>query len=200
MKYSLVLSTIAIISFSACSSAPETVQTTPPPVQKQEEVKPIEPEREFTYTERYYVKGATISDPTEVSDALQAIRVIQLKPGSGEVLVISSFDKLNTALETWFGIELPSFAPGMYDLSQATKFSFYRFYLGDDRKRIDGESCEGSIKIESNEKGELIGAINATVNGTSKTFDAKNIPVRIAFSGSFRIKEVALDDTMIKTR
>ena len=200
MKHSLVLSITAFVLFSACSGTPENVQTAPPPVQKKEEVKPIEPEREYTYTERYYVKGATISDPAEVSDALQALRVIQLKPGGGEVLVISSFDKLNTALETWFGIELPSFAPGAYDLAQATKFAFYRFYLGDERKRIDGQSCEGSIKIESNEKGELIGAINATINGTTKTFDAKNTPVRITFAGSFRIKEVALENTMIKTR
>ena len=75
----------------------------------------------------YYVKGAVIGDPKDVDDPLQAIRVIQLKPGADEVLVISSFDKQGeTSLETWFGIELPSFAPGTYDLADARKISFYR--------------------------------------------------------------------------
>lgn len=200
MKYFLLSSAVALILLSACSGSKEQVQPIPPQAQKKEEVKPIEPEREFTYTERYYVKSATIGDPTEVIDALQAIRVIQLKPGSGEVLVISSFDKLNSALETWFGIEFPSFAPGIYDLAEATKFAFYRFYLGDERKRIDGQSCEGNLKIESNEKGELIGTINATITGATRSLDTGNTPARIAFSGSFRIKQVALEDTMIKTR
>jgi hypothetical protein len=201
MKYQIAVLSASVFLFSACASTEEQLPPQAPPVVKEKEIKPVEPEREFTYTERYYVKGATIGDPTDVSDALQAIRVIQLKPGTGEVLVFSSIDKMNeSTLETWLGIELPSFAPGSYDLDQATKISFYRFYLGDDRKRIDGSSCEGKIKIESNTNGELIGSINATVNGTVKSFQAGNSEVNVVFTGSFRIQEEELENTIMKSR
>lgn len=201
MRYQLAALFATVFLFSACASTEQQLPPQAPPVAKEKEIKPVEPEREFTYTERYYVKGATIGDPTKVNDPLQAIRVIQLEPGSGEVLVLNTIDKMNeSALETWFGIELPSFAPGIHDLAQATKVSFYRFYLGDDRKRIDGSSCEGRIKIESNTDGELIGAINATVNGNMKSFQAGNSEVKIVFTGSFRIQEEELENTIMKSR
>jgi hypothetical protein len=201
MKHQIVALTATFLLFSACSSTEEQVKPEPPPIQKETEVKPVEPEREFTYTERYYVKNALIGDPTDVDDPLQAIRVIQLKPGTGEVLVISSFDKQDaTSLETWFGIELPSFTPGTYDLAKAKKISFYRFYLGEEKKRIDGQFSEGTLRIESNAGGELTGSVDATINGMSKSFDEASKPVRVKFSGSFRIQEVELENTMMKTR
>ncbi len=201
MNYTVTALFAAILLFSACSSTEEQVKPEPPPVEKETAVKPVEPERVFTYTERYYVKGAVIGDPKDVDDPLQAIRVIQLKPGADEVLVISSFDKQGeTSLETWFGIELPSFAPGTYDLADARKISFYRFYLGEEKKRIDGQSCDGTLKIESNADGALTGSVEATVNGISKSFDTADAPVRVKFSGSFRIQEVALENTIMKTR
>lgn len=202
MKYRILAIFAAIFLFSACSSTKEEVTPPPPPPVVRGEKPEVAPtEREFTYTERYYVKNAVISDPSEVKDALQALRVIQLEAGSAETLVFSSFDKKGEAsLETWFGIELPSFAPGVYDLSTATKIAFYRFYLGDDRKRIDGSSSEGKIKIESNQDGELTGSIDATINGLMKAFDQQNQEVKVTFTGSFRIKLVDLENTMMKTR
>ncbi|MFA6233477.1 MAG: hypothetical protein WC824_04710 [Bacteroidota bacterium] len=201
MRFNIVALLAAFIILAACSSTKEVVTPAPPPVSK--ETKPVKPpiEREFAYTERYYVKGAVIGDSADIKDPLQAIRVIQLKQGSGEVLVLSSFDKLGEAtMETWLGIELPSFKPGSYDLAKARKITFYRFYLGDDRKRIDGQSCEGNLKIESNQDGELIGAIDATINGQNKSFGQTNQTVRVSFIGAFRIKEVDLENTMMKTR
>ncbi|MBE0645024.1 MAG: hypothetical protein IH600_13150 [Bacteroidetes bacterium] len=201
MKYNILTLAAAMLLLSACSSTEEQVKPEPPPVKKETEIKHVEPVRVFTYTERYYVKGASIGDPTDVDDPLQAIRVIQLKPGTGEVLVVSSFDKQDaTSLETWFGIELPSFAPGTYDLAKAKKIAFYRFYLGDEKKRIDGQSCEGTLKVESNADGELIGSIEATVIGTTRSFDEGNKPVRVTFTGSFRIQEVELENTLMKSR
>lgn len=201
MKYNILALCAMFLLVSACSGTKEEVTSQPPPVVKQAAPEKAPAEREFTYTERYYVKNAVIGDPADVSDPLQAIRVIQLKPGSGEVLVISSFDNEGEKpLETWLGIELASFAPGIYNLADAKKISFYRFYLGDDRKRIDGQSGEGKLKIESNENGELIGHIDATIIGTIKSFDQKNEQVRFTFTGSFRIQEVELENTMMKTR
>ncbi|MFZ1729658.1 MAG: hypothetical protein WBQ23_08140 [Bacteroidota bacterium] len=201
MKYNILAIIVLFLLVSACSGTKEEVAIQPPPVEKKVVPEKAPPEREFTYTERYYVKNAVIGDPADVSDPLQAIRVIQLKPGSGEVLVISSFDdKGEKPLETWLGIELPSFAPGKYNLSQAKKISFYRFYLGDDRKRIDGQTSDGYLKVESNENGELIGSIDATINGVTKSFNEQNQPVRVVFTGSFRIQEVELENTMMKTR
>ncbi len=201
MKHSILAVFAVILLFSACSSTKEEVKIVPPPVLKEEKPEMAPPEREFTYTERYYVKNAVISDPADVKDALQALRVIQLEAGNAETLVISSFDKKGDAtLETWLGIELPSFAPGIYELSTARKIAFYRFYLGEDRKRIDGSSSEGKIKIESNQDGDLIGSINATITATMKAFDQQNQEVNVTFTGSFRIKQVDLENTMMKTR
>jgi hypothetical protein len=201
MKLHALAIAMLLLLFSACSSTEEQVKTEPPPVEKEKDIKPIEPVREYTYSERYYVRNATIGDPTDVDDALQAIRVIQLKPGGNEVLVINSMEKYgDNTMETWFGIELPSFAPGQYDLSQAAKIAFYRFYLGEDRKRIDGAQSEGSIKIESSENGELIGSINATTSGMTKSFQAASAPVKVTFTGSFRIQETELENTIMKSR
>jgi hypothetical protein len=201
MKYNILAFLAAAVLFFGCSSTKEEVNLQPPPVKKEVRPEKEPPPRVFTYTERYWVKNAVIGDPEKLQDPLQAIRVIQLQPGSGEVLVFSVVEtKGETALETWFGIELPSFAPGTYDLSEARKISFYHFYLGDNRKRIDGQSCEGKLTIESNQDGELIGAISAMIDGASKRIGQESRPVAVAFNGSFRIKEVALENTIMKSR
>ncbi|MBN1446505.1 MAG: hypothetical protein JXA28_01140 [Bacteroidetes bacterium] len=197
---------IAIVLFAvllaACSGSEEQVRMEiPPPKKAEPAITPPSAEREFTFNERYFIKNASIDDPENIDDALQAIRVIQLKEGRNQVLVISSFDKLaESSLETWFGIEMPSFSPGTYQLKDARQIAFYRFYLGDERKRIDGESFEGTITIEEEKDGYLTGYIDATVNGVTKSFEEESKPVRVTFSGSFRIQEVKLEDTMMKRR
>ena len=190
------------ILLAACSGSEEQVRMEiPPPKKEEKKITPPPPEREFTFNERYYVRNAEIDDPENINDPLQAIRVIQLKEGNSEVLVISSFDKLaQQSMETWFGIEMPSFAPGTYQLTDAERILFYRFYLGDERKRIDGESYEGTIEIEEHQDGSLIGYIDATVNGVTKSFEEDSRPVRVKFSGSFRVQEADLENTMMKTR
>jgi len=198
---SVAIALLAVL-LAACSGTEEQVRMEIPPPKKEEpKITPPPPEREFTFNERYYVKSAAIDDPENVNNPLQAIRVIQLKEGNNEVLVISSFDKLaQQSMETWFGIEMPSFAPGRYRLADAERILFYRFYLGDERKRIDGESYEGTIEIEEHSDGGLIGYIDATVNGVTKSFEEESKPVRVKFSGSFRVQEVELENTMMKTR
>ncbi|MCB2203624.1 hypothetical protein KQI65_02660 [bacterium] len=202
MKYSRLLLIPILALAIACSSANEELKTeAPPPAKKDTLAVPPPPAKVYTFDERYFVPNASIDDATNISDALQAIRVIQLKEGKNSVLVISSFDKLGEqSLETWFGIELPSFAPGTYELRDAKNAAFYRFYLGDERKRIDGESYEGSITIEENSDGYVSGYIDATINGITKSFEEDSKRVRVKFTGSFRIQKVDLENTMMKSR
>ena len=201
MRYSIVLLLVSVF-FISCASTEEQLPPQAPPIVKEKKIEPVEPERVYSYTERYYVKNAVIGDPKDVNDPLQAIRVIQLEPGGNEVLVISSFDKLGeTSLETWLGIEMPKFEAGKeYNLSNATRLSYYRFYLGDERKRSDANSATGMIKIERNENGEIIGAIDATLQGVNRAIGKADAPVEISFSGSFRIQEEALENTIMKSR
>lgn len=201
-RCSRTLFLVLSVFLAACSGTEEQIKPeTPPAPPKTTEIKPVEPVREFTYNERYYVTRATIGDPSDVDDALQAIRVIQLKPGANEVLVISSFDRQGeTSLETWFGIEMPSFAPGRYDLADAGKIAFYRFYLGEQRKRIDGQKSSGTLVVESNENDELIGTIDATIDGVTKSFEEASKSVQVRFTGSFRIQKEDLENTIMKTR
>ena len=201
MKYAAFL-LITLLVLAGCSGAKEELKTEAPPVAKKDTVvTPPPTERVYTYSERYAIPDATIDEATNVDDPLQAIRVIQLKEGKNSVLVISSFDTLaGQSLETWFGIELPSFAPGSYALADAANAELYRFYLGEDRKRIDGESYEGKLTIEENSDGYVSGYIDATINGVTKSFDADSKPVRVTFTGSFRIQVVDLENTLMKTR
>lgn len=202
MKFTSAAIALLAVLLVACSGSEEQVRMEIPPPRKEEpKITPPPPEREFTFTERYYIKNAAIDDPENIDDALQAIRVIQLKEGKNEVLVISSFDKLaQQSMETWFGIEMPSFGPGKHQLADAERILFYRFYLGDKRKRIDGESYEGTITIEEGDDGYLIGYVDATVNGLTKSFEEETKRVRVKFSGSFRVQEVELENTLMKSR
>ncbi|MDX9758046.1 MAG: hypothetical protein RBU27_02700 [Bacteroidota bacterium] len=201
MRYPVVL-LLAAVFLVSCASTEEQLPPQAPPIEKKRTIEPVQPERVYSYTERYYVKNAVIGDPKDVDDPLQAIRVIQLQPGGNEVLVISSFDELGeTTLETWLGIEMPKFEAGKeYDLATATRISYYRFYLGDDRKRSDASSATGRIKIERNENGEIIGAIDAKLQGVNRAIGRADAPVEIAFSGSFRIQEEDLENTILKSR
>ena len=188
----------------SCASPKEEIQTVKPEIGKVD-VTPPAPPRVFQYEDRYFVRDAAIDPSTRVDDPLQAIRVIQLKPGTHDVLVISVFAKekeggAEVASETWFGIELPSMAPGTYDLAKATEAKFYRFRLGDKPLRLDGQKFTGTITIEDSRDGFLTGAIVASIEGVSKSFHDASAPFTTAFTGSFRIKEVPLEATLIKGR
>lgn len=201
MNIRLFALSVFLLLFVSCTAPEEQIKLEPPPTEKKKEIAPVEQVREFTFNERYYVRGASIGDPTEVDDPLQAIRVIQLTPGNNEVLVISSFDREGgTPRESWLGIELPSFAPGRYDLSEADNFMFYRFYLGEERRRIDGVSVNGRLIVESNEDGALTGSIDANISGLSRAFEEENRSERVRVNGSFRIQEVEFENTIMKTR
>ncbi|MDH7514380.1 MAG: hypothetical protein QHI48_00695 [Bacteroidota bacterium] len=169
-----------------------------------EPLKPPEPVREFQFEERYLVRHASIDTSTRVEDPLQAVRVVQLKPGANTVLVISSFDKSSNtkraAVETWFAIELPSFEPGTYDLTDAKRLVFHRFFLGEKSERADGESFKGRLIIEGMEGGAIVGSVDATVSGTTKSFELPSRPFTTRFTGSFRIKEVPFEATILKGR
>lgn len=201
MRYTSAAVILLVILLSACSSTQEQVKMVPPEKDETPKIVPPEPEREFTFNERYFVRDAAIGDPKDVDDPLQAIRVIQLQKGSNQVLVISSFDKVaGEAMETWLGVEMPSFKPGTYKLAKATRVMFYRFFLGEERKRIDGEAYEGTITIEEEKDGYLIGYIDATINGLTRSFQEDSKKVRVRMTGSFHIQEVELENTMMKSR
>lgn len=201
MKYIFSTLVFACVLLAACS-APEEIKTEQPPIAKKDSIiTPPPATRVYTYNERYFIPNASIDDATNIDDPLQAIRVIQLKKGTNKVLVISSFDKLGeNSLETWFGIEMPSFAPGSYRISDAAQLAFYRFYLGEQRKRIDGKKYDGKLTIEQYKDGYISGHIDAKISGETKSFDEESKPVTVTFTGSFRIQEVALENTLMKTR
>ena len=201
MKYVFSTLIFACILLAACS-APEEIKTETPTIAKKDSIiTPPAAARVYTYNDRYFIPDASIDDATNVDDPLQAIRVIQLKKGANKVLVISSFDKLGeTSLETWFGIEMPSFAPGSYKIAEAAQLAFYRFYLGEERKRIDGQKYDGTLTIEEYKDGYISGHIDAKIGGVTKSFEEDSKPVTVTFTGSFRIQEVALENTLMKTR
>jgi len=156
----------------------------------------------YRYNDRYFVKDASIDLSTNIDDPLQALRVIQLMPGHNQVLVISSFreDEESDAgerTETWFGLEMPSFEQGSYRLADASKVMFYQFYLGEKRRRLDGESFDGTITITGEKNGSLTGYIEANIKGKTKSFDSPSEPFRLIFSGSFKVKNVPLEATRI---
>ena len=199
-----VLAFIASISLASCSAPREE---TPPPKaeEKTPEVKIEKPPRAFGVTERYYVKGAALAPPNKVDDPLQAIRVIQLKPGTHEVIVFFRQEqelvgKEQVRYETWMGIEMPFFAPGTYQISNAQEVQFYRFHLAQKGMRYDGESYTGSLTVEGSEDGYLIGSIDLLIKGETKAFDRPSERFQMAWKGDFRIQEVPLDATILKTR
>ena len=92
MRIPQVLAGIIVLLLAVACKGPEetVVQQVPPPVVKDTTITEPEPVREFAFTERYFVPGSALGDPTKVDDALQAMRVIQLVPGSSNVLVIAA--------------------------------------------------------------------------------------------------------------
>ena len=188
---------------ASCSAPMEEVKPVPPEVTK-ETLTPPPPSRVFQFEERYFVREAAIDLETNIEEPLQAIRVIQLKSGTNDVLVISAFDKAeegrSQASETWFAVEMPTLAPGRYAVSSAKNARFFRFLLGDKPERLDGNSCDGSVTIDEITDGYIIGSINVTVKGVSKSFDMASRAFTLVFSGSFRIQEVPLEATIMKSR
>lgn len=203
-KHSSALFALTLgILLLACSAPKEEVKPVVVDV-KPEPLTPPPANRVFQFEDRYFVRGASIDLETNIDDPLQAIRVIQLKAGSNEVIVISNFEKAEAgrtqASETWFGVEMPVLAPGRYPLSSAKNIRFYRFLLGDKPERLDGASYDGFINIEEIKDGFIIGSLNATVTGVSKSFEKPSQPFTLVYSGSFRIKDVPLEATVMKTR
>jgi hypothetical protein len=188
----------AVLLLVSCSSPKEEVAVVKPDAPEKIDL-PKTDARVFKFEDRYYVKNAAIDKATNIDDPVQALRVIQLKEGTNDALVISAFDKVNDeAQETWLGVEFPSLAPGTYDLAKAAQIKFYRFYLGDAHKRFDGVSYEGKLTIEEKKDGFIIGYVEATIKGVTKSFDVPSQEMNLKFFGSFRIQEVALDATLIK--
>ncbi len=201
----LIALAIAIMFISCSSTKEEIKEVKPEPV-----VTPTKPPevdtRVFRFDERYFVRDAAIDKETNIEDPLQAIRVIQLKQGNSQVLVISQFENVEengekVGYETWMAVEMPSLEmPGKYDVGTARNVRFFRFRLGDKSLRMDGQSFSGSIKVESLKDGHLIGSVSVEVSGVTKSFDETSRPFKTVFAGSFRIKEVPLEATIMKSR
>lgn len=188
--------------FAACSGSKEEIQRIEPELESPD-IPSLPQPRVFRYEDRYFVQHASIDDPTKIAEPMQAVRVIQLKEGENAVLVISSFEKLNeggedVAQETWFGVEMPSFEPGTYNVSRAVKISYYRFNLGKNGTRFDGTSYTGTITIESIADGYIIGSVDIVVSGVTKSFDKPTHPFTSTFTGSFKIQDVPFEATTMK--
>jgi hypothetical protein len=192
------------IFIASCSSSQQEIAKIEPEIAKPK-LETLPPPRVFAYEDRYFVQDASIDNPANIADPLQAIRVIQLKEGKNAVLVISSFEKVSEdgkdiPTETWMGIEQPSFAPGTYDIARAVKVSFYRFQLGQSGVRFDGKTYSGTVTVESLTGGYLIGSLDVRISGETKSFDKPNRDFSTRLSGSFRIQSLLLESTTIKTK
>jgi len=187
--------------FIACSGSEKQVMEEVPIVKEETVAPPRIDTRMFKYNERYFVRGALLAAPTNIDDPVQALRVIQLRQGAHDALIISAFDREDqTPTETWFGIEYPKVQEGRYDLAEAKAIQFFRFYLGEVRERFEGVEIRGSLTVESFEQGLIIGHIEAEIDGVVRSFEREPEERRITFSGSFGISEAALEDTMILGR
>jgi hypothetical protein len=192
----------SILLIAGCSGPKEDIQQIKPEISKPH-IETPPPARVFKYENRYFVRNASIDNPANIDDPLQAIRVIQLKEGPNAVLVISSFDKSDAgssdaAVGTWLGLEFPSLAPGTYDIARAVKTSFYRFDLGQARVRYDGKTFSGTVTIESDSDDYLTGSLDIHIAGETKGFDKPHAEFKTSITGSFRIQEVPLEATIIK--
>ncbi len=204
MKHLLITITLSFsVLLLSCSGIKEE---TPPPKPKIEQptVKIEKPKRTFEINDRYYVKNAVLASPTNIDEPVEAIHVIQLDPGKHQVLVLFRTEDVEESsgnivhYETWLGIELPSFAPGTYDLASAPQIQFYKFYLGENGIRYDGKTFTGSITIEGIEDGYLIGELNIRIKGETKSFVKPTEKFDTTWKGTFRIQDVPIDATMMK--
>ncbi len=192
---------LCLLVVVACSGTEEQVKTDVPIIRVDTVAAPQIDTRVFKYNERYFVRGALLAKATNFDDPVQALRVVQLVQGAHDALVISSFDKDGeTPTETWVGIEFDHIEPGTYSIETATAFQFYRFYLGDVRKRFDGINATGSLTVTELTNDAIIGVISLKVEGVIKSFESNPEPANLGFDGSFRIGRVALEDTMMKGR
>ncbi len=197
--HAVILAMFVVIA--GCATPPQTVERVEPPKIERPVPEPEVDTRVYRYEDRYFVSGAAIDKPTNIDDPMQALRVIQVKEGANQVLVISAFEKAgrdgaSRNAETWFGIEMPSFAPGTYDVAKAVKLTYYRFTL-DDNVRYDGKEYEGSITIEGEKDGAIIGSCDVRVRGITWSFEKPAAVFDLPFSGSFRIKQIPLEATRI---
>jgi len=189
--------------FLSCTAPKEEVKTPEVKTEKPRPLTEYKPETKvYEYSERYFVRKASIAPVADVEDPLQALRVVQLKEGPNEVLVLSRIDEEGEAgskspMETWLAIELPDFSKGSYPLGKAVKAQFHRFYLGEGSARFDGTNFDGVMNIDGTRDGYLIGWIKAVIKGERKSFETETTAETIRFSGSFRIEEVPLEATIM---
>ncbi len=192
---------LVVLVAAGCSGSDEQVKADVPVIRIDTIAAPVVDTRVFKYNERYFVRGALLAKATNVDDPVQALRVIQLVKGANDALVISSFDNDGPApTETWLGIEFQSLRVGTLSLEQANALQFYRFYLGDDRKRFDGVKATGTLTIDEITDQAIIGSIKAEIEGVMKSFESSPMPAKESFVGSFRIGRVNIEDTMIGGR
>jgi hypothetical protein len=197
----IIVPLFVLAVLAACSGSEEQVKADVPIIRVDTIAAPAVDTRVFKYNERYYVRGALLAKATNVDDPVQALRVIQLVRGAHEALVISSFENDGPIpTETWFGLEFKTLAPGTYSLDKAEALQFYRFYLGEQRNRFDGDKATGTITIEELTDQAVIGSINAEISGVTKSFEAPPQTGSMRFTGSFRIGRVNIEDTMIGGR
>ena len=202
MKTILTLLTITTIVFCSCGGSKEVAP--PPKVESKIPTDPPqEPPRRFSIIDRYYVRNAALASPKQIDDPLQAIRVIQLAPGESEVLVLFTMDdpqrdNAHGKVEMWFGIEMKSFSKGTYDFANITHAQFFKFDLSQNSIRYDGQNYSGTVTIEGVEAGHLIGSIDATIKGETRSFEKPSEKFQLRWQGSFRVAEVPLEATQMK--
>ncbi len=193
-----------VLLMASCSAPVEKVVERKEEKPRVEEKKVLPEPRDFTFEQRYFVRHATIGLSTDIENPFEALRVIQVRRGKNEVLVINKIqtDTLNgrkEATETWLGVELPKFEAGKtYDVKSATRVQYFRFKLGVPRVRYDGQNTRGTITVDGFENGYILGSIDLTISGSTKSFSKPPEQFEHHLAGAFRIQVVPLDALKMK--
>lgn len=201
----LVCAALALVFLMASCSAPVQKETKKeeekPRVEKKE---PPPKPRDFTFEQRYFIRDAVIGKSTDIENPFEALRVIQVKEGTNEVLVINKIETRmvqgrKEATETWLGIELPKFEVGKtYDVKNAVRVQYYQFKLGAPRIRYDGQKYEGTVTVDRFEDGYIVGSIDINIFGTTTSFSNPPEAFRRNLAGAFKIQIVPLDALKMK--
>ena len=152
--------------------------------------------RHFDFWQQYYVNGATIDTSEEMPDSAPppSRYMIHLKNGSNSTLVIYRWEMVeDKARGTWLGVEFPSLTVGKYNLLNAVKLRFRRCHFGKPDERFDGTSADGTLTIEEMIDGYIIGNVDATIRGSTKSSNNDKPTPSVHFTGSFRIEQLPLD-------
>ncbi|NOY05285.1 MAG: hypothetical protein GXO82_01410 [Chlorobi bacterium] len=200
-----VFVTAALVLFISSCSAPVEKEEKPKEEKPRVEKKEVPPEpRNFSFEQRYFIRNAAIGKSTDIENPFEALRVIQIKKGTDEVLVINKIKTVTVngskeATETWFGIELPKFEAGKtYDVEKAVRVQYYQFNLGAPRVRYDGQSYRGTITVDGFEDDYILGSVDVEVTGTTTSFSKPPGTFKHRIAGAFRIQIVPLDALKMK--